>query len=368
MGPENALPHSQLYGSAEEYVEALLEFITTSDILQTLCGGVHILDFLTREPDLFDAVIPPEWRDWLRLFEISDVLDLLMREDLTSLTEEPSREQTFDFVEGSGHCLPTKSKQWRRGPVPPKSLLHYIRSVRSLSLDRSFHMDNISSKTPLRRGLSRQLAVGMKPKKAHEVENFAAFVDGLVSELSANNVHQITHLVDFGSGQNYLGRVLASPIYDRRVVAIESKQSNITGAVEMDISARLAQKMVIRRNKKAFRMQGTQPINGIGEATTAKQTPSAAPLTVSENTRPTGEARRTSPNTLISQSRSHNIQYIEHIISDGNLDEVISEMNCKGTAKWTDGGPEPAYHGKSSKLCQKTACILPLCHAHHEQV
>ncbi|MCJ1473521.1 hypothetical protein MMC13_002172 [Lambiella insularis] len=347
MGPENTLPHSPLYGSSENYVEALLEFVTTSDMLQTLCGGVHILDFLTREPDLFDAVLPSQWRDWLRLFEISDVLDLLMREDLTSLIMDSAYKDLCPSVEEPKKLSRNESRRWRGGPVPPESLLDYIYNVRSLTLDRTFMIDNILAEDPSRRGLSRQLSVGMKPKKAHEVENFAAFVDGLVSELAATNSHQISHLVDFGSGQNYLGRVLASPLYDKKVIAVESKQSNITGAIEMDISARLAKKPVIQRNKKAFRQQEENKVSSIRkDMTMLKQIPPPAARAVLEETQPREAACRNFPDSRTTHHGSHNIQYVEHIITDGNLEAVITEVNSKSTAESTNG----AHKTNSTRL------------------
>ena len=51
------LPVKSGFNDAEAYVESLLSFITSSKLFQNLCGGVHILDFLTKEPDLYSTVL-----------------------------------------------------------------------------------------------------------------------------------------------------------------------------------------------------------------------------------------------------------------------------------------------------------------------
>ena len=45
MGPDTPLPLPPDFTDANAYVESLLNFATTSRLLQTLCGGVHIQDF-----------------------------------------------------------------------------------------------------------------------------------------------------------------------------------------------------------------------------------------------------------------------------------------------------------------------------------
>jgi hypothetical protein len=56
MAPPTPLPFSDDFNSADSYVESLLQFTAASTIFQTLCGGVHILDFFTREPSLYHTV------------------------------------------------------------------------------------------------------------------------------------------------------------------------------------------------------------------------------------------------------------------------------------------------------------------------
>ncbi|MCJ1286036.1 hypothetical protein MMC26_005378 [Xylographa opegraphella] len=348
---DKALPYPSIHKCEEDYVDALLDFVTTSEILQTLCGGVHILDFLTRDPDLFEAILLVEWRVWLRLSKIPDVLDLLMREDLGTIFEFYDRETRSCDVHELHGSHDGSFAQWRGGPLPPKSLLHYILKVRELSLDRSFKAKAKvkASDIPNAHSLSRQLTIGMKPKKAHEVKNFAAFVNSLVSELGATNTHKITHVVDFGSGQNYLGRVLASPVYDRRVVAVESKEANITGAKGMDVSAKLAKKTVIKRNKKAFRMQQNEmQIADHREAMSGQKTLAVAEMIYQDCGLQIG-TRQTIPATEASSDKhgSKNIQYIEHVIKDGDLETVVSQLDINATAEENDSQSDPKLNGSN---------------------
>ncbi|RWA13456.1 hypothetical protein EKO27_g1653 [Xylaria grammica] len=196
--------------------------MTTSDTFQILCGGVHVLDFFTSEPGLFSSVVPNEWQPWLLQCDPMRLLDILMREDVDSLPD----------------------------PRPPESLSRYIKDIRRFSLAREF-----SSREERLPKLTWQMSVGMKPKKIHEVRNFANYVDQLASDIQAEFGNSITHFVDFGSGQNYLGRALASAPYNRQIVAVEGREHNIAGAKELDIIARVAEKPKIMRNKKLWMQQ-----------------------------------------------------------------------------------------------------------------
>ncbi|KAM3085428.1 hypothetical protein ACMFMG_002505 [Clarireedia jacksonii] len=233
MPPAKPIPYPDDFSHEDEYVDSLLHFASTSTIFQTLCGGVHILDFFTREPSLYHKVIPPEWQAWLLSCPSMTLLDLLMRDDL-SLAREDS---------------------------PPASLLAYIRSIRSHSLTRA-----VPAARQKPRALPRHIAVGMVPKKIHEVANFAEYVVQVADEVAAERGSPITHFVDFGSGQNYLGRALASPPYQRNIVAVESKEGNISGARNMDVLAGVAAREKVMRNKKLFReMVGKEKGKGRGK-------------------------------------------------------------------------------------------------------
>ncbi|KAI9830025.1 MAG: hypothetical protein M1819_005855 [Sarea resinae] len=245
IGPACPLPIPEGHASADAYVDSLLHFATTSRLFQTLCGGVHILDFFTREPYLYEQILPEEWRQWSQDRDIHDILDLLMREDLGQ----------FDGCDGRGAA--EGSRLWRGGPPPPQSLLQYIHDVRRHLLARDFTPPPPPDGAKKRSSMPRHIAVGMKPKKIHEVENFALYVDRLATKIGqqrGGKGKEITHLVDFGSGQNYLGRALASAPYNRNIIAVESKQGNIEGARIYDVSAKLATRKKVMRNKKEYRM------------------------------------------------------------------------------------------------------------------
>ncbi|KAJ0164948.1 hypothetical protein CTA2_12794 [Colletotrichum tanaceti] len=227
MIPEKPLPCSDEFGSPDAYVAALLEFATTTDIFQILCGGVHVLDFFTNESGLFAQILPQEWQPFLLSYDTGALLDLLMRDDLDALPLD-----SMDLA-------------------PPPSFLEYIRSVRRLSLRRTFSPSSQAEARPPPK-LSRSVAVGMKPKKVHEVSHFARYVDSLAGAISSRWGKETTHFVDFGSGQNYLGRTLALPPYNRHVVAVEGREHNIDGAKGLDVLSGLASKEVVMRNKKLW--------------------------------------------------------------------------------------------------------------------
>ncbi|KAI0197150.1 methyltransferase domain-containing protein [Xylaria flabelliformis] len=222
MIPPKPLPYPDCWAAPGDYVDNLLQFVTTSDTFRILCGGVHVLDFFTSEPSLFSSVVPDEWQPWLLQCDPMRLLDILMREDVDS----------------------------PQYPRPPESLLGYIKDIRRFSLIREF--PSREEKLPT---LTWQMSVGMKPKKVHEVRNFADYVSQLASDIEAESDNSITHFVDFGSGQNYLGRALASAPYNKQVVAVEGREHNIVGAKELDVIARVADKPKIMRNKKLWMRQ-----------------------------------------------------------------------------------------------------------------
>ncbi|KAF4460122.1 hypothetical protein FALBO_13110 [Fusarium albosuccineum] len=221
MIPKKPLPFNGDFASPEEYTDELLKFVSTSETFQILCGGVHILDFFTIEPGLFHYAIPKEWQPFILSCTLMEFLDLLMRDDLDNLKFQ--------------------------GETPPESLLDYIRTIRNLSLARSFSPQK--QKLPV---LPRSVAVGMNVKKVHEVTNFADYLDRLSDDIAENFGDKISHFVDFGSGQNYLGRALASEPYNRHVVAVEGRENNVTAARGLDMSSGLAVKPKVMRNKKLW--------------------------------------------------------------------------------------------------------------------
>ena len=288
----------------EQYIESLLCFITSSELFQHLCGGVHILEFLTQEPDLYHTLLPESWVHFFDRHCMPDILDLLLREDLSFEIPDPS----VNNVE--------KNPEWRRGPMPPASLLEYVESIRRHSLDRiSPQHDRVALSGSS--ALSRHVSVGMGVKKAHEVSNLARYVDNLSSELSSKYSCQINHMVDFGSGQNYLGRALASPPYNKKVIALESKQLNIDGAKGMDVTAKLAKKEAIMRNKKQHRSE----LYGKHYTEKTVRTTPNNPSTSSYDQLPFRLEE-------CSTDQQSSIQYIETIIHDGNLSSMLTQINA----------------------------------------
>ncbi|KAF2272626.1 uncharacterized protein EI97DRAFT_201480 [Westerdykella ornata] len=342
MGPDTPLPLPPDFTSVDDYVDSLLKFSTTSWLLQTLCGGVHVLDFYTRSPNLYTTLLPESWRVWFKNQDIMDILDLLMREDLSQ----------FDRVDDEGD-----PPSFRGGPAPPEDLLQYIKDVRKHLLAREFPPPG-SEMQSTKSSIARHVAVGMKVKKVHEVDNFARYVDKLTSDIAASGKKEITHLVDFGSGQNYLGRALAAPPYCKHIVAVESKQHNIAGAKNMDVLAKLVPKPVVMRNKKEFRggqkrrkkgIKKEEPIGqseqmidsgsteneGATEANCESGECGLSPAgkvlengtgTIPETTaKPSEESAVTT--TLQIYTEGHgSVQYVEHIIKDGDLSPVVNQI------------------------------------------
>ncbi|KAL5334392.1 methyltransferase domain-containing protein [Aspergillus crustosus] len=229
MSATRGLPLSEEWTDPDAYVEALLSFATSSDLFRHLCGGVHMLDFLTREPDLYTTLLPEDWRQFFEHHNIGDIINLCLRDDIDPLFAA--------YKEGN-----VAGQEWRGVAVlPPLSLLEYIYNVRRLTLRRDFvpHQSGKATIPP-------RIAVGMKVKKYHEVAHFSKYVDSLCNTVQEQRGEGITHIVDFGSGQSYLGRTLASPPYNKHIVAIERKHQFINGANRMDVYAQLAEKKKVR--------------------------------------------------------------------------------------------------------------------------
>lgn len=301
IGPEKALPYPDDFASTEHYVESLLAFVASDETLRTLCGGVHILDFFTSEPPLYERILPQEWRHFFAQQEPMRIVDLLLRDDLSESAEKISR--------------------------PPPTLLAYIRKVRRHLLLREPGGSQCSRNRQVKKvqKLARKVAVGMNVKKVHEVGLFSSYLDHLITSISDATNEPISHLVDFGSGQNYLGRALASEPYNRNIVAIESKQANAERAKEFDIMARLAVKQKLMRDKKAFR-------NGFDlvSATPTPVVPADLPTPPPEHN--SGLVPR-APEVELAASGKGKIQYVDHRIKDGDLKDVIECIPESSTSK-----------------------------------
>lgn len=288
MGPEKPLPYDEdHFEDATAYVDSLLNLLCTKDLLRILCGGVHLLDLFTSDDDLYSRVLPQEWRDFFENHRMMDLLDLCMREDLAP------------FHNGDSSCV------WRNGPPPPLSLVEYLEEVRVHLLNRDVGASQCSRNRKQKK-LARHVAVGMNVKKVHEVGLYAAYVDELANSLQSDD-RKITQLVDFGSGQNYLGRALASDPYKHDIVAIESKSHNSERAKDFDVKARVVEKQRVMRNKKAHRTGGEEPSF------------EAAPPRSAEAIAKWPEIERTDA-----------IRYIDHRIADGDLSDVVAQIPSAG--------------------------------------
>lgn len=221
-----------------------------------------------------------------------DLLDLLMRDDVS---------------------LP-------RTDDPPESLLRYIREIRKHSLRR-----NLPPKIGKEGKLPRHVAVGMIPKKIHEVGKFADYVVRVANDVSSCSGKEITHFVDFGSGQNYLGRTLASPPYNRHIVAVESKELNINGAKSMDVLAGVAEREKVMRNKKLFRQQqdSMTPAELLKDKAARRiAKPMKAPEEGIADLRPSKDLA-----TIYTPAEGKGyIQYVENVVQDGDLSGVVEQI------------------------------------------
>ncbi|KAI1806378.1 methyltransferase domain-containing protein [Daldinia bambusicola] len=292
MRPTKPLPYPDCWESTEDYVEQLLEFTTTSDFFQILCGGVHILDFFTNDPGLFQTVIPPDWQSYILQCEPMKFLDLLMRDDL---------DKPLD-------------------PEPPKTLVEYIKNVRRFSLARNF-----SPKEEKLPKLTRMVSAGMKPKKIHEVSHFANYVDNLAKGIATEYRKEITHFVDFGSGQNYLGRALATPPYNRQIVAVEGREHNIIGAKKLDMHAGVSEKQKVIRNKKLWmqKLDSMTPEDQLDERALKR---AANPVKISTEYVPDFRPRSEFEPIYTLEEGKGFIRYVEGRLESGDLTDVVNQL------------------------------------------
>ncbi|PLB51962.1 hypothetical protein P170DRAFT_433866 [Aspergillus steynii IBT 23096] len=345
MPRPNPLPLSDEWTDPDAYVDALLSFATSSDMFRHLCGGVHILDFLTREPDLYTSLLPESWRLFFDKHDVQDLIDLVLREDLPALLEKSRKAAAGE----------EEHNDWRGAALPPIDFLEYIYQIRRLSLGRDFHPPQ-----PGNPSIPRRIAVGMKTKKYHEVAHFSRYVDSLCADVDKQRGDKLTHVVDFGSGQSYLGRTLASPPYNRHIVAIERKHQFINGAKDMDIHAQLAEKKKVRMyNAKADKCkkcedpeapEAAEPDVPSQQSGAVESVPSEEPAENGEEVSMVNVFRDISltpgeigfaplhndPNEKLAKKREKEsasagqprgvMDYIEHEIKDGYLEPIIKDV------------------------------------------
>lgn len=342
MARNRPLPLSKEWEDPDTYIKELLNFATTNVLFMNLCGGVHILDFLTREPDLYTTLLPEEWRAFFEHHDIHDILQLLLREDI-----EPLR------ADATNSDASAATRTWKDGAFPPQSLLDYIYNVRRLSLRREF---NPSATTKAE--LPRHVAVGMKTKKVHEVKYFSRYVASFSETVRESRGEPVSHIVDFGSGQNYLGRTLASSPYHKHIIAIERKHQYIAGAKGMDVSAKLREREKPKTVYVHSRKKSCNECNGMPEVAALDNAESESEVKLSQapdNIPVEGETANDQEDVTIfkmlgeitlephellgtmtkgtqKQKPGHEIDtrgaisYIEHNIQDGYLEPIIDHV------------------------------------------
>ncbi|KAJ5469123.1 hypothetical protein N7475_006875 [Penicillium sp. IBT 31633x] len=320
---DRPLPISGAWEHHDAYIEALLGFTTTSVLFMNLCGGVHMVDFLTREPDLYTQVLPKDWIFFFEQHDTQDIIRLLLREDIEHL--RGADESSVDQSSGT----------WNGGAFPPQSLLDYIFNIRLLTLQREMHIS--SSK---RVELPKQVAMHMNRKKAHEVECLSQHLASLSDTVTTRRGEPVTHIVDFGSGQNYLGRTLASSPYYKHVIAIERKHQYISGAKSMDVRAKLA------KNPKAqyfHKVKISSDGNGTPEVTISETTDTSQPtidgpsvadvpfyeMLSIQSDELLGSTTKSPVRERLPKPEVHTggtLSYIEHEIQDGYLEPIIDHI------------------------------------------
>ncbi|KAJ5512279.1 hypothetical protein N7463_001831 [Penicillium fimorum] len=383
MTIRNPLPLSDEWKDPDEYVQALLSFATESVMFMNVCGGVHILDFLTRDPDLYTSLLPEDWRSFFDHHDIHSILQLLLREDISPLCEPETN-------------AAESGRTWNGGAFPPASLLQYIRNIRRLSFRREFTTPEKSEPLP------RHIAVGMNKKKKHEVEQFSRYVASLSETVNESRGEPLSHIVDFGSGQNYLGRMLASSPYHKHIIAIERKHQYISGANRMDVHARLAaeekkktihnaklnklkrqcidctdtpeltQDLATSKNPEEPDSEMGAPLElndavseepaGQDEDTTASHMLGEMTLEADDVLGPTSKKPHVphTPKPRLEVDTRGTVSYIEHNIQDGYLEPIIEHVVDPKTSVETRTSTEEVIEPEEKKLSDARVMVVSL--------
>ncbi|TAQ89045.1 hypothetical protein B7494_g2651 [Chlorociboria aeruginascens] len=232
-----------------------------------------------------------------------------------------------------------------RSDSPPDSLITYIHQIRTHSLNRDLHPQKTAK-------LPRHVSVGMIPKKIHEVAHFSSYVSQLADSVSQTEIGEITHFVDFGSGHNYLGRALASPPFNKHVIAVESKGSNIAGAKNMDVLAGVAEREKVMRNKKVWRRKQDEGkrVEELDEKALRRAKREFVMKEGKDGKKGEVDLR---PNreleTIYTPEQGRGfIQYVEHNVSDGDLSDVVLQIQNLNIHK-SPNGSNPKGHPETDQ-------------------
>ncbi|ORZ37107.1 methyltransferase domain-domain-containing protein [Catenaria anguillulae PL171] len=186
LPPPYAPPAGQPATAAhlQSYIQALTSFLDKHAHLYNF----HAVDFFV--DNTFDTHLPPEWTAVISDPTESD--DAFLDHVIDLASNISSR---FDLLE----------------PKWPSSLLAFIRSTHAIGLPRTpAALDSMP-----RHPIDKNIALGMTPKKVHEVHHLAAFIS------HAARAAGVTNLIDLGAGQGYLSSVLALK-YGHNVLGVDT--------------------------------------------------------------------------------------------------------------------------------------------------
>jgi hypothetical protein len=263
-------------------------------------------------------VVPEDWREWFERVEIFDILDFILRYDMDKLISA-SLNQSKDDAKPTTAENSLHEYTWEEDQKPPRSLVEYIIQIRRHTLITNFEALPIPERPhkPKVKGIytpsAQAMDAGMNLKKKHEVKNFARYVAGLTE-----NIGGISHIVDFGSGANYLGRILASQPYSKNVIAVESRAHVVQGAKKMDQRVNLVEKELVMRNKKKFLEAG-----GWKKAKVEIENGNHCEPCI-QSVVPKIETQKAKLEVIDSGEGS--VQYVQHRIENGDLSAVIGQI------------------------------------------
>jgi len=177
----------KLYQSktAEQYASDLTEFIKKYSFLYQ----IRSLDFFVN--DVWDKLIPEEWRESLLMMEEQDAIKF----------------HTGTVILDSF----------------PDSLKQFIRDAVSLWMPTTVHMPD--SQWALKDFSLETLFIGMSEKKIHEIKRMSEMVHSIAETVKP------TEMLDIGSGEGYLTQVLSHQ-FKYSISAVDCSHSFIEGAMK----------------------------------------------------------------------------------------------------------------------------------------
>ncbi|OBZ90925.1 Protein RRNAD1 [Choanephora cucurbitarum] len=194
--PADPLPTKFKGDTPEQYLERLLDFCKEYHWL------IHVL--------AFNFITHKEWEKFS-----SDWQDALMNH-----MQQAGDEWAFAILE-----LTKESSDYSKWPP---SLGLYLESIRDLALPRTTRQQD------QQKNISRHIRGGMSDKKVHEVELLSQLIKKVADQ------HNVSSIIDLGSGQGYLSRALAFEC-GFEVLAVDMSEVQTQGALRFDTKALRAQ-------------------------------------------------------------------------------------------------------------------------------